>query len=428
MIYLHFRFVDEIDFSEVLNTSEQVEVVVPRVTISELDKHKNTHPNSKIRERAKKTLRLIEEAQGKQKFMLKNQCVLSIYNRHPTIDFAEIGLDKESKDDILVATILEYCKQQPKNKILLISDDFGPRTTANSHGITSSELSETFRLPPQEDPVEVENRSLKRELHQLKTALPKLKIGILCDGDFHNPLKLQLPEIPAINQSKVKEIVSEKSSKFQPIQPDLPEASVKLWIDSKLITVPVEVERYNREVKEYPKRLIEHYLREYPIYVQHQLAHEIEIFVENDGSQPAEDVDVWLHFPDGCLLYHKLPALHNEPLEPITPRSASQMLNDTIGMLAHSSLPSIMESVGLDTWKTSIRKTNSYEVDRHFDRIKHNHRETFPKIYLTFDKIDSAKPFSIKYRITAANLISPVEGELSVVIEKIPYVLDEDEV
>lgn len=60
MVYLHYRSPDELCLPEFLGASDVV-VIVPRITMQELDVHKNTHQNAKIRDRARKRLVAIQK-------------------------------------------------------------------------------------------------------------------------------------------------------------------------------------------------------------------------------------------------------------------------------------------------------------------------------------------------------------------------------
>ena len=53
MIFLHYKAVEEINFPELFNV-DKISILVPRITLRELDEQKNIHTQSKIRERAKK--------------------------------------------------------------------------------------------------------------------------------------------------------------------------------------------------------------------------------------------------------------------------------------------------------------------------------------------------------------------------------------
>lgn len=58
-VYLHCRSVEEIDWLQLIG-ADSVEIVVPRVTLHELDKQKNSHASSKLRERARSVLKKLE--------------------------------------------------------------------------------------------------------------------------------------------------------------------------------------------------------------------------------------------------------------------------------------------------------------------------------------------------------------------------------
>ena len=60
MLYLHYRAVEEIDLCAQFRT-DTLTVVIPRIVLRELDKHKTTHPSSKVRERARRILKKIEQ-------------------------------------------------------------------------------------------------------------------------------------------------------------------------------------------------------------------------------------------------------------------------------------------------------------------------------------------------------------------------------
>ncbi|KPJ72399.1 MAG: hypothetical protein AMS14_07805 [Planctomycetes bacterium DG_20] len=48
MILLHYRPLDELDLPRIVGT-DQVVVVVPRITLRELDRHKNIHTSRRVR-------------------------------------------------------------------------------------------------------------------------------------------------------------------------------------------------------------------------------------------------------------------------------------------------------------------------------------------------------------------------------------------
>lgn len=64
-IYLHCRLVEEINWPQPVG-ADSVEIVVPRVTLHELDKQKNINASSKIRERVRSVLQKLESREKKR--------------------------------------------------------------------------------------------------------------------------------------------------------------------------------------------------------------------------------------------------------------------------------------------------------------------------------------------------------------------------
>lgn len=50
MVFLHYQPLEKINFADILGSANHV-VVIPLITLNELDQHKNTHQNPQIRER-----------------------------------------------------------------------------------------------------------------------------------------------------------------------------------------------------------------------------------------------------------------------------------------------------------------------------------------------------------------------------------------
>src|SRR5680860_1687570 len=111
MVYLHYRSLEEVDLLSLLDATH-LSVVIPRITLREFDKHKNTHASNRVSERARGVLRRMEEwirtgagprADVGAEFLPKD----------PPIDFAEHGLSPTWNDDVLIASILDYRSAHP---------------------------------------------------------------------------------------------------------------------------------------------------------------------------------------------------------------------------------------------------------------------------------------------------------------------------
>ena len=145
-----------------------------------------------------------------------------------------------------------------------------------------------------------------------------------------------------------------------------------------------------------------------------------EVEIRNVGTAPAEDVDVELHFPDGFQLMSD-DDLPNHPVEPRPPRdlrSLRQIIAENIVQIpsVHFPSPTVPELIIPTCF--SIKRTGSYTVSDHFERIKHGARVVLPELFLVFDSYESASSFKYEYKLTLANLPDSVMGELHFVIEK----------
>jgi hypothetical protein len=182
---------------------------------------------------------------------------------------------------------------------------------------------------------------------------------------------------------------------------------------------PGEHERYNRDVdrflSDYKKFL--HDTDEMEAAFKRCIRFQIEI--HNKGTAPADDVDVSFHFPDGFQLFSKdnLPAYPEKPDPPIEPRTTTQIMMDNASRVLDSGISSAMDREFKLRESFSIKRTNSYNVTDHFDRIKHGDHKRLRELFLIFDSYESASPFTCDFNLRVANLPKPVTGQLHFVIE-----------
>lgn len=429
MIFLHYRFIEEIDFLSLLG-AEKIIMVIPRITIRELDKEKNVHKQNRIRERAKKVLHKIE------KWMIEEEPIRSgisvlYYDAFPAIPFEKYGLNPNWSDDFLLATIMQYKHENPNAEIYLISQDSGPRLTAQHLGIPALELPQEFMLSVIADPLELENIELKRTVAKLQSALPQLVVCFAGSDPPESHAKFLLPKplkpIDDEIENKLREI-KEKYPKRYPTAikgtdtyPNM--AAALSALQSLLPTSPEEYDRYNSDVDEYLSSY-EQYMREsWEIKEIGTRTIQFQIEVRNIGTAPADDVDFYFYFPDGFTLLTEedLPPLPKKPKPPVEPRTQAQILAESIGRFRNFPDISIPRPYmpQIDQPSTfNLRRTKSYELTDHSQRIKHGDYFLFPELYLTFDSFEKAASFSCEYTIQPANLPEPLRGKLNFVIEK----------
>ncbi|MCB9454350.1 MAG: hypothetical protein H6672_23190 [Anaerolineaceae bacterium] len=149
------------------------------------------------------------------------------------------------------------------------------------------------------------------------------------------------------------------------------------------------------------------------------ITREIVLVLENTGSAPAHDINMYLDFPNGFDLREELLPTPDEPVPPAKPEPKS-LIPDIFSSVPYipnslsSSFPNRPsyieppESNGL-----VIRKSNSYEVSNDLDKLKHYLVWDWSPLYATFHKPTKLPTaFEIDYEIIAANIPDVIPGKL----------------
>ena len=152
MMFLHFKPIEQIDWPNLLN-STPVRLVLTRITIRELDKHKSSHPSPKIRDRARRILKKLETFLKSPDMPIRESVEITFYDEMPSLDYPSYGLNPDWSDDIFIATILSFGLQSGRNSIVLVTDDTGVRIKAKSLDIETFELPDDFRLLSEPNPL-----------------------------------------------------------------------------------------------------------------------------------------------------------------------------------------------------------------------------------------------------------------------------------
>lgn len=395
-IFLHYQDVEKLKLEQ--RYGKGIVFVIPRVILGELDKHKDSHKSAKIQKRARSVCKKIQawDGSGQVTDSIQFQFVVK------TSDPKKHDLNPDSADDRFLADILEF--DAPQEDKILVAADMNMILTAKHLGIITEEIDENFKLPSNLDPLEKENRELQRKLNRLQNALPKLKVGLIisendCDVDPNPIFQISKPEL--ISDAEIDDEVSHlKFERFTQTVKDFPSAFYS--ISQK------EINKYHEELSQYPdcykKYLYE--LREH----QKRCGIRFQIAIINNGSAPAENVDVSLRFPNGFEMYLE-DDVPDSPRKPNLPQKPMTMAER---MKASMNIPSLYQvpDIKLPTSYT-LKRTNSYEFTDSFRLIKHNEKAILPELFLFFPSYEQVKSFQCTYRITVANLPDIVDGVIN---------------
>jgi len=420
-IFLHYRPVDDIPWRDIVGADSVVVCVAP-IVVEELDDQKDTHRLTKIRDRARKALQLIERSVEENDFEIRNGVSLQ-YMSEPDISFSDHGLRREKNDDNLVASVLSL-GPEAQNTAVLVTGDTGPRLKAARLGLSSMGLPHEYKRESALSETEKEKRQLQQELSRLRNRLPELDL-VFDAGEKY--CVYQVSEYDPLTEKEISigvEDIKEQYPKKDYETIGKTRKPLKGSLAGFTGPSQQDIDRYNNRLDDFYHEY-EKYLeaRENIRGVKSRMI-TLNIAIRNIGSAPAADVDVFMHFPNGFMLFsdEDLPDLNiEEPQPPTEPKGGFLNIGGRMNAWSRHLSPDINLPPAAPPGNVSppnIEETNSYKVNFRVQKLKHNMREDCGPYYVLFNSFDGASSFGIEYRINTADLADDTEGKLHVVVEK----------
>lgn len=422
MVYLHYRMFTEIEFSEIIGSSP-ITLVVPEIVVKEIDDHKDSNPQRKIRDRARR----VHATLFKYLFSSGNAEIKEgysiLYLPEKKINFAEYNLDEQKNDHRLIAAILDFKKtKNDKNGVIFISQDFAPSFTAKGRGIPVFQLDDEFKLADEQSEEEKQIKQLKSKLSIYENTVPQLAIrGAVAASDIiHITAKDLLSytiseDIPSLEKQRSKFPIREEIRPVTESEKDSLWGMGKEW-DQKLrksFWGEDGIEKENAEIKRYMHDRSK-YFEDYARYlneledIKKKIYIKVSLDIVNTGYTPAKNVSLYLHFPDGFEMYtgESLPELPTAPEEPIFPRSPQMLLAERLSPGSVFSCDALQLPKPAIWDPFSLKKTNSYEIEDQYKYIQHGKDISYKirDLFLVYESIECLKDFHAEYIFRGENL------------------------
>lgn len=436
-IWVHFRPVQDIDWRDLLKVGH-VELIVPPIVVDELDKMKDSAPSRRVQNRARGALKLIEEASIAGTSVLREGVRCRVLDSAGHLDFAGLGLDAGRSDDVLIATMDAFRRTNATERVILVSGDTGPRLKARRAKLEVVVLSSDDRIQ-EADPLEQEYKRLKRELQRLTSRRPNLSVKIV-----HGQNDGERLEVPGMVPTKVcredhvnnalahaHSLAPERYRQPEDVDAATTQAVSKGGLDLSQFRMPLdgitalEYERYERERQAYLSRVEAWAGEDWDRRERIARCVRIPFQLVNDGTEVAEDIDIRVHIPDGPEVYEwEEPEDVNAPAPPVQPRRLEEYLGASL--FGNLSYPSMMPDLGHlrdlhlpkppgNVSAPRIRKSQSYDVEFHVGRLKHNMQEELGELALIFPDAASSRSLTIDWQIRCGTLPDLVRGKLHLV-------------
>ncbi|WP_147093114.1 PIN domain-containing protein, partial [Myxococcus virescens] len=383
-----------------------------------LDRHKDLHPIKKLRKRAgalvSKLSKLVESENGHQ---LRKNVTLHFEANDPILDFNKHRLRPDLNDDFLIASILQFRNDDPEALPVLVTADLGLKMKARHHRIEVSSLPDRLKLPDEPDEDQKQIRDLQARLTEHENRAPKLRMAFT-DQDG-------LPEVNQVIFGAISEPTVREAVDTHRVSLETADQMNPIW---KLMPLSAAAEQ------KYQRRMEEH-LAEYTTYiVERQEANAkrarticLEIILINEGTAPADDVDVFLKFPAELDVQDEdpNPPIPKEPKPPMRPTGGIfdvlELANFSVPQEDYSFLNNItppqLERPNVSA-PTLIKNPDGIEAQVNVRRSKQSQIQPLGMLYASFANQDAVGSFQIQYELHAANVPRAIKGHLQVVVKK----------
>lgn len=407
---MHFKRPDQIDWCTLVNANEVVLVAAP-ILLRELEQQKVTNGSSKLKGRAANYIKWLHPFVLHPEIEIRTGVKWLFLPDEPQLDFAAERLSQTIADDHFIASVLHYTRHSSVCAFVATAD-LGLEVKLRSRGIGVLELSDDLRLPAEPDPLELENKNLKRQIARIEARMPRLSVVFEGGAEDH---ALSLRDPSATSVTSLDQIRSDNPCMHRP-----QDGAAGAFADIQRLTqqfgISAErVDKYNEER--------EQYLRKYQDYLDRHAAwsetlclhHQVKLVIANDGTAPALNIDLELFFPDGIWPVEE-DNLLKEPKAPEVPRRP-QGIMDIHGLrgadyLSRLITPDLHSMINPDYDGVPIIGRDKNSVRISYSNLKHGFSFTSDELIFRFVDAAAVRAFSVKYRLSADELPDAVEGQL----------------
>lgn len=399
--YLHYKQISDIDWPA-LTAVDEVEICVPPVVSSELDKRKYAG-NDRLKRRAERILREFSELLESPK-PIRDRVTIGFLGVEPTEDiWTTHQLDKSSQDDRLIASALSFLAQNPGSDVRIVTPDFSLRVKAKQHRLAVVPIADDLKLPEEPDPKEKELQRVRAELDAQKNRLPQLKLAF-ADGENHCAFSLP----PAIDRAEEKIARMAEVRREHPLMP-VPSSVRNPFIEAVAAASISESFRarearaHNDRVRDFHDKSAKHIDACLDIEERRTKTVAIRLAVENNGKGVADDLDIFLLISDD-----KAVSVFDDKSKPIPPEAPELNFLPALSRIAvRAPLQPRNERPALVVEKTDGGWIATFYVAR----LKQSLTAQLPVFYVELpDRADCA--IQLEYTINCEQLKDDAKGVL----------------
>lgn len=432
-VFLYFLPLDQLDLPQLLDCVE-VEVLFALAVMEELVRFQWDHPVPELRRRAKEAIKRVEKWLEGQQLIGPGVKAGFIGSRPDSETMSKNQFNWQRQEDILLGTILEYQQTRLDEMVILLTGDKSFASRGRLLGIKALLLSGDHFLAEAEDNAQAGNRKLRQELTGFLYRTSSLSLYIAGGKDEATlAIAPQLDSLTATMQAQlvaVAENMRRETNRYQ-AEIDLDEL-----VDQVMQSFPVsgrsfldkgtvdEVDRYLREVKDYPDKF-EHYLhRCLEIINQHRRTIRLDLEVRNEGGASAEEVLLVLTLPEQLEWYwwpgqSHMPAPPAPPTPPAPGPPAMEKGFHIGGVSSVSSRILNQDYISNEQRAGALPEISEAGIQLKWELGTYRHHQTrlLGPLYVRFRHADDISDFAIAWEIQDKDNPDAVKGQLLLLLE-----------
>ena len=413
---LHFKRPDQIDWRTLADANEVALVAAP-ILLRELEEQKVINGSLKLKNRAADYIKWLHPFVHHSETEVRAGVRWWFLPDEPQLDFAAERLSQTIADDHLIASVLHYTRQSGVSA-LVATADLGLEIKLRSRGIGILELPDDLRLPAESDPVELENRNLRRQIARFEARMPKLSV-VFEGGTQHHALSLRDPNansVTSLDQIREDNPYMYGTQTVARPQDRVGAAFAEFQRLTQQFGVSAErADKYNGELEQYFDQY-QHYLDHHAAWREtFGLHHLIKLVIANDGTAPASNIDLDLYFPDGTRPVDEddIPKEPEAPKAPKRPQGIIEMRGlGGSDYLSPLTTPNLHDMINPNYDGQPIVGKDGESVRIGYLTLKHGFSVTSDGLIFRFADAAAVRAFSIEYRLSADELPDALEGQL----------------
>ena len=419
-LLIHYQPIEELDWSKIVS-GKDFTILIPLKVVRELDNHKHSHKNF-VQKQSRKILPKLYKYLDDKSNLPENLDIKILEEDPPENVFKNNNLNTNiNDDDEIIASIIHYRSTNDIDDISLITADYGMLLKARNYNINAVKIPDKYSLPSSESTEEKKIRKLENEVRKLKSTFPDVDLFLKEKKKFD---LFYVHKYCQFDEKYLDKKINKLKANFPKISPS--DSKIKIYSPSQIAEVHLNAgksglrktsKKYNQELEKFYEEY-RNYIEQKIYYLQCQRrSFNLKLQVCNDGSAPAEDIDITLHFPDGFKIFDSYDSPIQNPSKPNPPTRDIRMgLGNQPIVASRLNTPNYTRNIP-NVGGLNIKETNSFKVKTHIRKIKHNQSVKIDPITIFFRESDEVKGFPIKYKILMGNYPVPVNGELNVNIK-----------